>query len=71
VGCFEDRLFLFVGISRQTENYLCVLCASVVNNHLFLATVWNDLNIGTIRAMIVNAMITPLIGLRKKMVQSF
>jgi hypothetical protein len=39
--------------------------------YLFLATVWNDLSIGRIRATIVSAMITPLMGLRKKMVQSF
>jgi hypothetical protein len=39
--------------------------------YLFLATVWNDLSSGRTRAMIVSAMSTPLIGLRKKIVQSF
>jgi hypothetical protein len=43
----------------------------VVIHYLFLATVRNDLNIGTMSAMMVTAINVPLIGLRKKMVQSF
>jgi hypothetical protein len=39
--------------------------------YLFLATVRNDLSMGKTRATIVRAIKTPLIGLLKKMVQSF